>query len=70
MRYVSLQLSESFQSQCVTRAKVRTIESSRSTEIDVEILKCKQFPQVEIPEVFVSHIRKNTKEHLRREQVA
>jgi len=43
---------------------ISNLRVARRGDIDVEILTCKHFPQVEIPEVLASHIRKHAKEHL------
>lgn len=43
---------------------------AQRANIDVEILKCKHFPQVEIPAVLASHIRAHANQQIEREQPA
>jgi pimeloyl-ACP methyl ester carboxylesterase len=43
---------------------------AQRADIEVEILKCKHFPQVEIPDVLTDHIRKHTMRHLSPERTA
>jgi pimeloyl-ACP methyl ester carboxylesterase len=49
---------------------IGNLHVAQRANIEVEIFRCKHFPQVEIPEVLASHIRKHTKQHLRHEQAA
>jgi pimeloyl-ACP methyl ester carboxylesterase len=43
---------------------IGNLRVAQRANIEVEIFQCKHFPQVEIPEVLASHIRKHTKQHL------
>jgi pimeloyl-ACP methyl ester carboxylesterase len=39
-------------------------KTAQRVQVDVDILPCKHFPQVSIPDVLAKHIRENTKKHL------
>jgi len=43
---------------------------AQRANIEVEILKCRRFPQVEIPDVLANHIREHTRRHSRHERAA
>ena len=47
---------------------ISNLRVAQRANIDVEILRCKHFPQVEIPDDLIRHIRKHTAEHLVRGQ--
>lgn len=49
---------------------ISNLRVARRADIEVEIFKCKHFPQVEISDVLASHIRKHTRQHSRHEQAA
>jgi len=44
-------------------AMISNIRVAQRGGRDVEIFKCRHFPQVEIPEVLTSHIRKHARQH-------
>jgi pimeloyl-ACP methyl ester carboxylesterase len=45
---------------------IGNLRVAQRANIEVDIFKCKHFPQVEIPDVLAGHIRKHTKQHLHR----
>lgn len=47
---------------------ISNLRVAQKANLNVEILACKHFPQVEIPDVLTGHIRKNAKLHLSRQQ--
>jgi len=51
-------------------SRIGDLRVAQRADIEVEIFRCKHFPQVEIPDVLTSHIRNHTRQHLRHEQAA
>jgi pimeloyl-ACP methyl ester carboxylesterase len=49
---------------------IGNLRVAQRADIKVEIFRCRHFPQVEIPDVLASHIRKRTRQHSRHEQAA
>jgi hypothetical protein len=49
---------------------IGNLRVAQRANIEVEILKCRHFPQVEIPNVLENHIRKHAKLHLLPERAA
>jgi len=45
---------------------VSNLRVAQRAGIEVEIFRCKHFPQVEVPDILASHIRKHTRHHLPR----
>jgi pimeloyl-ACP methyl ester carboxylesterase len=43
---------------------ISNLRVAQRAQIEVEILRCKHFPQVEIPDALAEHIRRHTKAHL------
>jgi pimeloyl-ACP methyl ester carboxylesterase len=50
--------------------RIGDLRVAQRANINVEIFKCRHFPQVETPAVLASHIREHAKQHVRREQAA
>lgn len=46
---------------------ISNLRVAQRANITVEVLQCRHFPQVEIPGVLTSHIRKHAKQHLTRD---
>ena len=44
---------------------ISNLRVAQRADIEVEIFKCRHFPQVEIPDVLASHIRKHARAHIR-----
>ena len=43
---------------------ISNLQVAEQAGIEVAIFKCRHFPQVEVPDALVSHIRENTRRHL------
>ena len=56
-----------FQAKDFIDITLRSVQEQSYANIKVEIFKCKHFPQVSIPEVLASHIRKHTKQQIAQE---
>ena len=44
--------------------RIGDLQVAQRANLKVEILKCRHFPQLEIPQALASHIREHTKQHL------